>query len=86
MDGRCSGKSHAFVSCAIWVRNTIGPFGRIAEIDMLVEELPQSKVLGQRRRQLKPALATRCSSSKVTSRRSRLWQDTRIEKVPSGRG
>jgi hypothetical protein len=51
MDGRCSEKSHAFVSCAIWVRNTIGPSGRIAEIDMLVEELPQSEVLGQRRRQ-----------------------------------
>ena len=35
---------------------------------------------------IKPALAIRRSSSKVTSRRSRLWQDTRIEIVPSRRG
>src|SRR5262245_20380419 len=33
-----------------------------------------------------PALATAWSSSKVTARRSRLWQDERIEKVPSGQG
>ena len=35
---------------------------------------------------INPAFATRCSSSNVTSRRSRLWQDTRIEIVPFGRG
>jgi hypothetical protein len=33
-----------------------------------------------------PALATAWSSSKVTARRSKLWQDSRIEKVPSGQG
>jgi hypothetical protein len=34
---------------ALWP--TLAPSGPIAEIDMLVEELPQSEVLGQRRRQ-----------------------------------
>ena len=33
-----------------------------------------------------PALATAWSASKVTTRRSKLWQDSRIEKVPSGHG
>jgi len=46
--------------------------GSVAQVDVVVEELSQAEVLGQRCGRTSPALATACSSSKVTAMVSRL--------------
>lgn len=46
--------------------------GSVAQVDMVVEQLPQTQVLGQVAGRISPASATAWGSSKVTAMASRL--------------
>jgi hypothetical protein len=61
--------------------------GPITKVHVLVEELSQPEMIGQRRRLDQPGIGDDAwSSSKVTEIRSGLCEDERIEIVPFSRG